>query len=144
MTKTPGTNPEPTQNPTGTTIVATVAGRYRLEFIVGDVWIVEGQRTTISADRIVIGTRLEGDVQIAIDEVSVSQPQGEFTVVEGRLKYRDLGSRYGTVFLDGMEELAFLHPVGRPTEFSFPERLYGKRVTFQVGQIGVWLKVEKM
>lgn len=104
-------------------------------------WIQDGQPAEIETERLVIGNRLADDVQIAVGEETASQPHGEFFVRDGQLVYHDLGSRYGSFFLEGLREIAYLHSIGRRTEFVFPPAEFGKELTFQVGQIGAVLKI---
>ncbi|MCS6862988.1 MAG: hypothetical protein NZT92_22010 [Abditibacteriales bacterium] len=115
--------------------------QFLLTIQVDNDWVQDGQAAEIRTERLVIGNRLDDEVQIAIGEETVSQPHGEFFVRDGQLVYRDLGSRYGSFLLEGLREIAYLHAIGRRTEFAFPPEEFGKALTFQVGQIGMVLKV---
>jgi hypothetical protein len=111
---------------------------------VDDEWVQDGQSSEIETERLVIGNRLADDVQLAIVEETASQPHGEFFVRDGQLVYHDLGSRYGSFFFEGLREVAYLHSIGRRTEFVFPPAEFGKELTFQVGQIGVVIRIEEV
>lgn len=115
--------------------------QFLLTIQVDNDWVQDGQPSEIRTERLVVGNQLSDEVQIAVVEETASQPHGEFFVRDGQLVYHDLGSRYGSFFLEGLREIAYLHSIGRRTEFVFPPAEFGKELTFQVGQIGVVLKI---
>jgi hypothetical protein len=90
-------------------IKATIAGRYVIEWEVPAEYLrragAEGEPAErgdegfeISLERLVVGSRREGDVSVVLDEASVDERHGEFALDEkGELIYRDLGSRYGSI-----------------------------------------------
>ena len=115
--------------------------QFLLTLEVDDDWVQEGQSADVRADRFVVGNQLTHEVQLAIVEETASQPHGEFFVRDGQLVYHDLGSRYGSFFLEGLREIAYLHAIGRRTEFVFPPEEFNKELTFQIGQIGTVLMI---
>jgi hypothetical protein len=166
-------------------IKATITGRYVIEWEVPAEYLrwagAEGEAAErgdegfeISLERLVVGSRREGDVSVVLDEVSVDERHGEFALDEkGELIYRDLGSRYGSIlyalFAGGglpepasslagqgcaygpqgeQRELAHLTREGC-SEFTFDESLagqalFGRQLYLQVGQVETFLRVFRM
>jgi hypothetical protein len=115
--------------------------QFLLTIDVDNDWVQPGQSAEIHTHRLVIGNQLTESVQFAVVEETASQPHGEFFVRDGQLVYHDLGSRYGSFFLEGLREVAYLHSIGRRAEFIFSPEEFDKELTFQIGQIGTVLKI---
>lgn len=130
-----------------------------LELTLREPYFHTEQPSSIKCDKLRFGHDLSDEVQVALNEETISQPHGEFTVSYGsggrgdQLVYRDLNSHYGTIFLDGYRqifetralggyrELAALAEESRDTEYVFQPEDFGKDLTFQLGQVGVVLRI---
>ncbi len=122
-------------------IQVNLSQQFLLTIQLDDDWVQPGQAAEIQTNRLVVGNQLDDEVQLAVVEETASQPHGEFFVRDGQLVYHDLGSRYGSFFLEGLREIAYLHSIGRRTEFVFPPEEFNKELTFQIGQIGTVLTI---
>jgi hypothetical protein len=148
-------------------IKARIAGRYVIEWEApaeylrwagGEVDTAEpgGEAFEISVERLVVGSKREGDVSVVLDEASVDERHGEFALDEkGQLIYKDFGTRYGSLLFilsgggecaNGAEEepreLAHLTREGR-LQFGFDESLLGRQLYLQVGQVETFLRVTR-
>ena len=137
-------------------VLVNLANRYHLALTLREPYFYESQPREITCDRLQIGHDLTPEILLALDEETISQPHGEFFVRDGNLVYRDLNSHYGTIFLDGYRqifetrvlggyrELAALAEQSRPTEYVFQADDLGKELTFQVGQVGAVLVIDRL
>ena len=134
-------------------VTVCLANAFTLELTLREPYFRAEQPTEITNDALRCGHDLSDDVHVALDEETISQPHGEFSVRAGHLVYRDLNSHYGTIFLDGYtqifesrvlggyRELAALAEESRDLEYEFKAEDFGKDLTLQLGQVGVVLVV---
>lgn len=140
-------------------VIVRLADAFVLALTLREPYFYSQQPASIDCEVLRLGHDLSDYVQVALDEETISQPHGEFVVSYGsggsdqQLVYRDLNSHYGTIFLDGYRqifearalggyrELAALAEASRDIEYVFKPEDFAKDLTFQLGQVGVLLRI---
>lgn len=136
-------------------VTARLADAFVLELTLREPYYYTEQPTRLTCEVLRCGHDLSDDAVVALNEETISQPHGEFIVRDSKLVYRDLNSHYGTLFLDGYRqifearalggyrELAALAEESRDTEYVFKPEDFEKDLTFQLGQVGVVLRISR-